>query len=321
MAKAAKRFSPNPAKPRVIFFGTPNCAADTLQALLTAGYPVVAAVTQPDRPSGRHAMLSASAVSVLATTAGVTVLKPKNRSELAADLKKLTADIGVLFAYGSIIPEAVLDQLAHGIINIHPSLLPKHRGPSPVPAAILSGEPTTGVTLIQLDAEVDHGPILVQRSVQIGQDETADQLHDRLAKLGIELLLEILPSWLAGELHATPQDHTQATMSRTLQRSDGKVDFKQPVEVIYRRYRALYPWPGSYTLLGGQRLKLLHMKPQRLSTPLQTPGQLRLEHGSILVSCGDGLLKLEEVQLEGRRSTRATDLVNGHPEFLQLRLG
>lgn len=312
---------PHPTQARVVFFGTPRFAADTLRTLAKNGYEVVAVVTQPDRPSGRHGRAQASAVSTVAETLGVPLLKPQRKAELVDLLKSVTADVGVLFAYGAIISETVLQQFPHGIVNIHPSLLPNHRGPSPVPAAILSGDPITGVTLIQLDAEVDHGPILARQPLTIEPHETSDQLHDRLASLGTTMLLDTLPQWLAGTLTAQPQDHSQASMTKVLQRDDGKIDWSQPVEVIYRSYRALHPWPGSFTHLQGQRLKLLAVRPASGSTQSDQPGKVRRQNGSVEVACGDGYLLLEQVQLEGRRPTSAVDLVNGHPAMLGSLLG
>lgn len=304
--------SPTPTS--VIFFGTPQFAATTLRALVDHGYRVVAVVTQPDRASGRGGRTTASPVKRLAVELGLPVVQPDRGRDLAALLAAYPADVGVVFAFGAIIPPAVLKLIAHGIINIHSSLLPKHRGPSPVASAILSGEPVTGVTLIRLDAEVDHGPILAQRMVPIEPNETADRLHDRLAQAGTELLLEVLPRWLAGQIKSVPQDHAAATFTASLDRSTGLVDWHQPAEVIVRRFRALYPWPGSYSHAAGLRLKCISLRVADSARPL-APGQVAVADRKVFVGTGRGTIQLQVIQLEGKRAAPAFEVINGHPRL------
>ena len=311
--------SSTPIKSSVIFFGTPPFAALTLRALVDGGYRVVAVVTQPDRASGRGGRATASPVKRLAVELGLPVVQPARGRALPTLLAAHSADVGVLFAFGAIIPPAVLQIFPHGIVNIHPSLLPKYRGPSPVASAILAGETTTGVTLILLDEQVDHGPVLAQRQVAIEPYETADRLHDRLAAEGTSLLLEVLPRWLAGQIKPVAQDHAVATFTESMERSSGQVDWQQSADLITRRFRALYPWPGTFTHADGTRLKLISLRLATTPQPL-APGQVAAVGRQVFVGTGRGTVELVAIQLEGKRAAPAFEVINGHPRLATVRL-
>ena len=301
-------------KSSIVFFGTPSFAAATLRAVLDDGYRVVAVVTQPDRASGRGGHATATPVKQLAVELGLPVVQPARGRDLPALLASHPADVGVLFAFGAIIPPAVLRMYPHGIVNIHPSLLPKYRGPSPVASAMLAGDTATGVTLILLDESGDHGPVLAQRQVAIEPDETADCLHDRLAEAGTVLLLEVLPQWLAGQIKPVAQDHVAATFTTPLERSLGLVDWRQPAEIIARRFRALYPWPGSYSHTAGLRLKFIALRVADAARPL-APGQVAVAGRQVFVGTGRGTIQLQSIQLEGKRTAPAFEVINGHPQL------
>ncbi len=303
-----------PAQTSVVFFGTPPFAASTLRALVDSGYRIVAVVTQPDRASGRGGQATASPVKRLAVELGLPVVQPTRGRDLPALLAGYPADVGVLFAFGAIIPPAVLQMFLHGIVNIHPSLLPKYRGPSPVASALLAGETTTGVTLILLDEIVDHGPVLAQRPVAIEPDETADRLHDRLAVEGTSLLLEVLPRWLAGQIKPVEQDHPAATFTQSFDRSSGQVDWQQPAEAIVSRFRAFHPWPGSFTHADSVRLKLISLRVAHTAQPL-APGQVAVVGRQVFVGTGRGTVELEVIQFEGKRAAPAFEVINGHPRL------
>src|ERR671939_1055008 len=250
---------------RLVFMGTPALALPSLRALLSlsdvAGRParVVAVVTQPDRPAGRGGHIQASPVKIAALEAGVPVLQPARlrRPEHVAELRAYEPDVIVVAAFAQILSLEVLDMPAYGCLNVHASLLPRWRGASPIAAAILAGDMTTGVTIMKMDAGLDTGPILAQRAETIRPDDTAATLTDRLATLGASLLVDTLGPWVAGQITPRPQDEAQATLTRPLQREDGLIDWgATAAATVARMVRAYDPWPGAYTHQTGRMLKL-----------------------------------------------------------------
>ena len=257
-------------KPRIVFFGTPEFAVPTLEALVKAGYDIVAVVTQPDKPVGRGLKMEAPPVKVKAVELGLTVLQPTTlnfgikpkglESKLSLGLQSLRADLGVCVAYGKIIPKEILDIFPRGILNIHPSLLPKYRGPSPIQTAILNGDEETGVTIMLLDEEMDHGAVLAHITYHISPSTIGSELSQALAKEGAKLLVETLPKWLAGEIEPQPQDHNKATFTKMLERADGRIDWNKSAEGIEKMVHAYDAWPGTFTLWSGKRLKILRAR-------------------------------------------------------------
>ena len=245
-------------KGRIIFAGSPEFAVPTLQAIAHAGHEVVAVLTQPDRPAGRGQRSRASAVKVSALALGFPVLQPaslKRDPEILPTLARLQPDLMVVVAYGLILPRAVLDLSRCGCVNVHASLLPRWRGAAPIPAAILAGDLQTGVTLMQLDEGLDTGPMLASRTITIGAEETAAQLHDRLAALGAELLPEHLPALLAGSVHAIPQPADGVTYAPKLAKADALLNWNESALLLHRRIRAYNPWPVAETRLDGMQLR------------------------------------------------------------------
>jgi methionyl-tRNA formyltransferase len=307
---------------RAVFMGTPEFAVPTLRRLLQA-YQVVGVVTQPDRPAGRGRKLQPPPVKELALAQGLPVLQPRSlRKDPAAvqAIADLEPDVIVVAAYGLILPQSVLDIPPHGCLNIHASLLPKYRGPAPIPAAILAGDGETGVTIMLMDAGMDTGPIIAQRRTPIHPDDTTASLSARLAELGAELLLEVLPGWLSGELTPQPQDDAQATYCGLIRKEDGGIDWTQPAEFIARQVRAYNPWPGAFTFWRGQRLKVLRARPVEAPTD-SPPGTVTLVERLPGVITGEGVLLLEEVQLAGKRAMPADVFIRGHRDFVGSRLG
>ena len=306
---------------RVIFMGTPQSAVSTLEGL--AGLPeveVVAAVTSPDRQRGRGRRSEPPPVKEAALALRIPVLQPDSlRSHgVQAQLAELMPDVIVVAAYGKFLPSPVLNLPPHGCLNLHPSLLPRHRGPSPVASAILVGDAVTGVSLMLLDEGMDTGPVVAQREYPLAGDETAGDLTDTLFSVGASLLLEHLVPWTRGQLIARPQDDTLATITRKLERSDGLADWSLPAETLARQCRAFSPWPGLYTSWQGKTLKLLEASAvPRSGDASAVPGQVttRESGNEILVSTGRDSLSLLQLQLEGRRAVSAGEFLRGYPEI------
>lgn len=315
-------------KPRAIFFGSPEFAVPCLEVAAEL-CEVVLVVCQPDRPAGRGLALRKPAVKVRAEELGLPIAQPtKVRTDaLAESLRALRADVGIVVAYGRILPKAVLEAPRVGCVNVHASLLPRWRGAAPIQWSIVAGERETGVTLMQMDEGLDTGPILQTTRTPIGEDETAGELFERLAVLGAMLLRETLPPLLAGELEPRPQDDALATLAPLLQKSDGAIDWSQPAQAIHDRIRGLSPWPGAYTTLGGKRVRIHRASVERDRLVLdrvvldrvvlaergraREPGALVVAEQHVWAVCGEGLLALHELQEDGRKRLDAASFVAG----------
>lgn len=301
-------------RPRIIFFGTPQFAVPALRALLDDDYDIAAVVTAPDRPAGRGQAVRRSPVAELAAERAIMTLQPAKLrdSSTLPMLRGLGAAVGVLVAYGQIVPPAVLEMFAHGVLNIHPSLLPRHRGSSPIQGALLAGDTETGVTLMVLDAEMDHGPVLAQETYPIAPDDTTATLLGPLADLGAQLLARTLPHYLAGEVQPQPQSHEAATYTKLVRAADGVADWSLPAEETVRRWRAYQPWPGLSTSWNGKRVKLGTMRSCADSNLAQ--GQCRTVESGLQIGCGLGSsLIVHELQMEGGRMLPIADLLRGYP--------
>ena len=306
---------------RTIFMGTPAFVVPVLRMLNALPYVEVAsAFAPPDRPRGRGRQPEPPPVKEAAIQLGIPVYQPPNlRGDATqAQLASLRPDVIVVAAYGRFLPTPVLDLPAHGCLNLHPSLLPRHRGPSPVATAILEGDDTTGVSLMLLDEGMDTGPILAQREYRMAGDETAGDLTATLFDMGSVLLAENLEPWTRGELQAAPQDDASATVSRKLERSDGRVDWRLPAETLARQCRAFAPWPGLYTDWDGSTLKLLEVSAAADAGTADAPPGTVLDTGrgkGLSVVTGRGLLSLWHVQLEGRRAVSGEEFLRGYPDI------
>ena len=312
---------------RVLFMGTPDFAVPSLRALTeqaNAGLAVAGVVTRPDKPVGRKQQVVFSPVKQFALEHDIPVYQPGplRRPEALALLRDLAPDLIVVAAFGQILPSDVLALPLHGCLNVHASLLPRWRGASPINAAILAGDAETGVTIMLMDAGLDTGPALAQRATPIGSAETAGELSDRLALLGADLLVETVPRWLAGVITPEPQDESRATVTRLLQKSDGRLDWQRPAEELARQVRAHTPWPGAFTTWEGRTLKILRARAISFETDLP-PGACFASAGeaALAVICGEGALALEVIQLEGKRAMPSAEVVRGHPALASARLG
>lgn len=298
--------------PRIVFMGTPAFAVPSLRACLEVG-EVVAVVTQPDKPKGRGQAVGISPVKALAEERGLQVLQPLKLKgqNFGETLEALAPDVAVVTAYGKILPKDVLDAPRLGSLNVHASLLPRWRGAAPIQWAIASGDAKTGVCLMQMDEGLDTGPVLACRELPITSEDTSASLHEKLAQLGFETLVESLPRYLRGELTATPQPSEGMTYAPMIQKEEGALDFGKSAVELERRLRAFTPWPGSFTRLNGALLKVHRAQ---VGEGKGEPGQV-LAAGAegIEVACREGSLRLLEVQPEGKRRMGAKDFLAGRP--------
>jgi len=299
---------------KIVFMGTPDFAVPTLQALIN-NHDVTGVVTQPDRPAGRKQQVKQSPIKELALDAGIPVFQPKKlrQPEAIAELKQWQADVYVVAAFGQILPQSVLDIPPHGSINIHASLLPRWRGAAPIHAAIRAGDSQTGITIMLMDAGLDTGPMLTQYSVRIEPDETGQSLHDKLAKIGGDLLIDTLPRYLSGEVTPTPQDDSEMTYAPQIKKEEGQIDWSQSALQIERLVRAFTPWPGTYTLWNGAQIKIHSGIVGQGSAPI---GQVIEKNGQIAIGTGADLYYPQEIQLAGKKRMPVNDFVHGSSDFI-----
>ncbi|HVG19548.1 MAG TPA: methionyl-tRNA formyltransferase [Blastocatellia bacterium] len=307
---------------KLIFMGTPEFAVPSLARLLRDGHEVTAVFTQPDKPAGRGKNLQAPPVKSFAIGRGLAVHQPgkiKANEEARATFNAVAPDACVVAAYGKILPEWMLAIPRLGCINVHASLLPKYRGAAPINWAIANGERETGVTIMQMDAGLDTGDMLSSRAIEIGSEETAPELSARLSELGAELLSETLSRLERGELGPTPQDDTQATHAPILRREDGLIDWRMSAREIANRVRAFQPWPGTYTFFRGARLTVWRAREtaagqssQPYKDEVDPATILAIDKSGMVIACADSTsLRVEELQVEGKRRLSGREFING----------
>jgi len=301
---------------KIVFMGTAELSCASLEKLAgSREFSVAAVVTQPDKPKGRDLKLTPSPVKVLAEKLNLPVLQPlKAREEsFIRQLRELKPDLMVVVAYGQILPQAILDVPPHGCLNVHTSLLPKYRGAAPIQWAIADGEPETGVTIMKMDAGLDTGPILSTRRTPILPTDDSQILHDRLAQLGAELLVETIPDYVSGKISPQPQPTEGSTYAAKIKKEDGRIDWNLPAIKIWNRLRAFTPWPGAFVFLQAES------KPQLLkiwkAEPVQQTGAagtvLAADKTGIVVGCGQGALRILELQREGGKRLMAEQFLTG----------
>lgn len=308
----------------ILFFGTSNFALPSLQALVTNGYTPVGVVTKPDEPVGRKLVLTAPPVKILAQKYNIPVFQPESLKEYTDELPE--AELYVVAAYGKIIPQKLLERPRLGVLNIHPSMLPRWRGPSPVQFTILNGDKETGITIIQLDDLMDHGPIVAQRIVTSELESPVySELHDRLANEGAQLLVEVLPDWIEGKIKPVPQDDGKATFCKMLTKEDGRIDWSKPSEYIERQIRAFNPWPGTWTMWPDSdkiyRVRIEYGMAVPDEPPRGNPGYIwQSRDYPLLVVTGKGSLAIHTLTFEGKKSIDAKSFLHGHPDMLETML-
>ncbi len=302
--------------------GTPEFAVSSLEHLLAHKFQVVAVYTQPDKPGGRGLSLVSSPVKKMALSLGITVLEPKSLKgeAVAKELSSFRPDVVVVVAYARLLPKSVLGIPEFGCLNVHPSLLPCHRGPAPVAAAILNGDEVSGVSIMLMDQGLDTGPIVAQCQIPVAMTDTTASLTLKLSQAAARLLIDVLPRWVAGELTPRPQNEALATYSSPLSRKDSEIDWKLPALLLSRRVRAFQPWPGAYTRWRGRELKILSAVPLPKADASEMGRVIGLAEcpmgAPFGIVTGDGILGILSLQLEGRRALPAAEFMRGQREFI-----
>lgn len=298
---------------RIVFMGTPDFAVPSLLALIEEKYNVVAVVTQPDRPKGRRQELTPPPVKVVAQDHNIPVLQPEKlrNPEETQKVLDFKPDLIITAAFGQILPKAILDAPRYGCINVHASLLPKYRGGAPIHHAIINGESVTGVTIMYMVEELDAGDILSQREVPILPADHVGTMHDKLAKVGAELLIETIPALLRGEITPIPQNHEEATFARNIRREDEKIDWNRPAKAIANQVRGLHPWPVAYTIWNGQPLKIWWAQASEENADVPPGTVKRVDEQGIVVATGEGCLVITELQPAGKKRMQVADFVRG----------
>lgn len=306
---------------RVLMLGTPDFAVPTLEALLASTHHVVGLVCQPDRPRGRGQKVLAPPAKTVAEARGLPVFQPLRLKDdaLMQALGDLRADIGVVAAYGRILPDALIALPARGMVNVHASLLPRYRGAAPIQRAVMAGDDATGVTIMRVVRELDAGPMLAAATLPIDADATSVEVERALATSGAELLVATLDRLASGEaVPEIPQDDRLATHAPKIERADGLIDWTRPARDIHNQVRGLHPWPHAFTYLGGRRL-IVHRtaiaEPWRLSAAAAPGTILSAAAEEFVVATGDGQLRLVDIQPEGKRVMSVADWIAGHPQF------
>ena len=304
---------------KVIFLGTPEFGAIILEGLVKNNYKPCLVVTAPDKRVGRKQIITPPLTKILAQKYKIPVTQPDKIKNLKVKIENLNPDLGIVSAYGQIIPKEILKIPKYGFINVHPSLLPKYRGPSPIQAAILNNEKETGVTIMLIDEKIDHGPILAQQELEFSifnfqfsnksQNSTTkityEELSKKLAELSIELLVKTIPKWINSEIIAQPQDESKATFTKIIKKEDGKIDWSKPAQEIERQIRAFYPWPGSFSFWKKNskilRVKILEADVLKSEDPKQ-----------FCVKCGKDYLLIKKLQIESKKPITSEEFKRGY---------
>jgi len=297
--------------------GTPQFAVPILDALIK-NYQVVGVITQPDKKVGRKQILSISPIKELAVQNKIKVWQPtqlKKNKEFITILKDLKPDVIVVTAYGYILPKEILNIPKYGVLNVHSSLLPKYRGPSPIQAAILNGDKVSGVTIMLVNQKMDEGAILAQKQADLDTDETFNTLHDKLSILGTHLLIDTLPKYLNNEIKPQPQDSKQVSYCKLITKEDGKIDWQKSALEIERMVRAFDPWPGTWTIWNKKKLKISEVQLVSDQNDYQA-GQVYLSQKDLAIKTGQGSLVITQLQLEGKKVMSSQDFLNGYPEIV-----
>lgn len=295
---------------RVVFMGTPDFAVPCLEALVNAGYEVIGAFTQPDKPKGRGYALAPPPVKVTALEHNIPVYQPKTLrdGEALKILEELSPECIVVVAYGKILPKDILELPKYGCINVHASLLPKYRGAAPIQWSVINGESETGVTAMYMDEGLDTGDMIMKRSCEIGENETAGELHDKLSALGAQLIVEALKALENGSAKREKQDDSLSCYSPMLDKSLCQIDWSKSAQQVHNKVRGLSPWPVATSLINGKKVKIHQTL---LSSDNGTPGEI-ISLSPLTVACGSGSVIINELQLEGKKRMNSQSFLNGH---------
>jgi len=285
--------------PKIIFIGTSQFAVPSLENLIKNKYNIIKVITAPDKPTGRKQEITPLPIKQIALKYKLPFFQPEKIAEIALEISKLKPDLIILAAYGKMIPKDILEIPKFGCLNLHPSLLPKYRGPSPMQTTILNNDKKTGLTIMLMDEKIDHGPIIGQKKMAIASDENYQTLEKKLAQLAASFLIEILPQYLQNKIKPQPQNESRASYTKILTRQDGQIDWQQSAQVIARKIRAFYPWPGAWTDFNGKRIKILKAKAVEQKQEATLPTK-------------KGFLFLELVQPAGKKPMTGQEFFRGH---------
>lgn len=313
MTETSKTITTSGKSNSLVFFGTETFSASTLSALIAGGFSIAAVVTKPDAKRGRGQKVIEPLVKTIAKQHNIDVWQPRNLSDIVSHIKQLQPVTGVLVSFGRIIPQAILDLFTPGVINVHPSLLPAYRGPSPIETALLSGDPTTGVTIMKLIAAMDAGPIYAQATYPATiTHATQPELYEALGTFGADLLVRNLPAIMRGELTPTEQRHEQASYCQLIAKADGVIDWQQSAAQIERAIRAYKSWPGSRTTLHGIECLITraHISPEH-----GTPGDITATPTSLTIATGDASIAIDSLKPIGKKELSVRDFLNGYGQL------
>ena len=310
----------NNSNPRIVFFGTPDFAVPSLDALVEAGLTPKLVVTNLDEPAGRKQILPPPPIKLRAEYHGIPVLQPVH---LAHEIDSIpNADLYIVVAFGTIISQAIIDKPRLGTLNIHPSLLPHLRGPSPIQSVLLNGDPETGVSLMKIDELMDHGPVIAQEKFSLSRKKwTSFELHTALADVGARMLIDAIPQWVEGKIEATPQDDTKATYCKLIKKDNGRVNWSRPAQEIERMIRAYTPWPSAWTLWPGRdtifRIRIDEAEVTDEEPPVGSPGYTWATPAHpLLIKTGKGSLIVKKITIEGKTTSNAQDFLRGNPQLM-----
>jgi methionyl-tRNA formyltransferase len=297
---------------KILFIGTPHFAATTLEELVERGFYITGVICQPDKQSGRGRVLEAPAVKKSAIKHNIPVFQPTSPQELTEAVKNNMPDLIVVVAYGKKIPDEALDVPKYKTLNIHGSLLPDYRGASCIAQAILDGKTITGISIIEMSADIDAGAIISQQSIEIVAEDTTAALTEKLAELSAKLIVKVIPDWVEGKIQPTEQEHEKATVCHLIKKEDGRIDWQKPAVEIERMIRAYIPWPNAYTFLDDKMIKILAAK---LTEKNIKPGEILIENNKLFVGTGEKSLKILKMKPENSKEITAIDFINGHRDI------
>lgn len=312
--------SKNPNRIKNIFLGSPEIGAIILKKLLENGVNIEAVITRPDKPQGRGKKIEKTPVKILAEEKGLKVFQPLTKEEFVKTIKEIEPDLGIIAAFGMIIPKEALELPKHGMINFHPSLLPKYRGPAPIPAAILAGDKKTGVTIIEVTEKMDAGDILAQKEITLNGKETTPELSEKLANLGAEMLTQLIrkiessPSNLPRKV----QNEKIASYTKFISKDQGRIDWKKmTAKEIERMSRAFTPWPGIYTYWNNKKIDLYDIE---VANKKVKPGQVKREGKKIIIGCRNNSISVSKIKIEGKSKISSEEFIRGYPDFIDTNL-
>lgn len=300
---------------KIIFLGTPEFGAIVLEGLVKNDYKPVLVITAPDKPVGRKKILTPPQVKIIAEKHNIPVEQPLKIQNSKIKIQKLKPDLLLSAAYGQIIPENILKIPKCGSLNVHPSLLPKYRGASPIQTAILNGNKETGVTLYLMDEKIDHGNIVFSIKYQISKNTYYQELTKELAKLSVKLIIETIPKWIKGKIKPIPQNELKASYTKIIKKENGEIIWKKSADEIERQIRAFHVWPGSFTFWSGLCLKILKADAIKDNSNY-LPGEVFLSNDKLLIKCGENSLEIKELQMEGKKPMGSEEFLRGHSDFI-----